>query len=55
MHATTIGRGVATLKAALELWQRQHLLPHLSDPEEAASLLLSMAVDRTRVLTAIGK
>ena len=54
LHEATIGRGVATLKAALQHWHSQGLLPQLTDAEESASLLLSMAVDRTRVLVAVG-
>lgn len=54
MYNATLTRGRGIFRNALEIWQRQGLLPDLTDPELAAKLLISLLTDMARIRTAMG-
>ncbi|MEE2691568.1 MAG: TetR/AcrR family transcriptional regulator [Pseudomonadota bacterium] len=54
LHAEAVARGTALIRAALEQWRDEGLLPRLDQPERAAALCLSMTTDPTRIRTSLG-
>ena len=55
MYNATLARSRDIFRHALGVWNRDGLLPELTDPEMAAILLVSMLSDMVRIRTAMGQ
>jgi AcrR family transcriptional regulator len=54
LYRAVTGRGAGIVQHALEQWRADGRLPWLDDPARAAVLCMSMCVDPTRIMTALG-